>query len=600
MHPPPLNIQPPDLEQAIERRILSVSPNMALSEVMEQMSQNRTSCALVVKADQLVGIFTEHDIVRLTASGDNLSEMGIAEVMTQNVKTHIHSESQNLFTALSLLKQHCIRHLPIIDQQGLLLGIVTPASIRRILNPVNLLKWRRVADVMTTQVIHAPPATSVLRLTQLMAEHQVSCVVIVEERAGEGNQQARNDGRGESESKSPPSLLIPVGIVTERDIVRYQTLGLDLEQTQVQVVMSAPLVPVHPEDSLWTVNQEMQRRNIRRFVIMGQQGQLKGIITQTSLLRTLDITEMYGTIGALQQLVEQRTVELSQTNQSLQNEVAERKRAEAALLESQERYALAVKGSGEGVWDWNILTNALYLAPRFKQIMGYEDHELPNDFDAWETRLHPEDRERVHAAVQNHLSHKTPYDLEYRIRTKRRDYCWVRTRAQAIWDDAGNPTRMAGSISDISARKQAEVELTQANLQLQQEITERQQIATSLKYQAKLEKLITDISNQFINLDADAVDQGIETALHALSEFMQADRGHVVLSSDQCDPYQHQCTYAWCAPDIEPTQMNLQAGLLGTEAPWMDQQLQQFGVARITSLDDLPSEAKVEKSPMQG
>ncbi|MCG8363021.1 MAG: PAS domain-containing protein [Pseudanabaenales cyanobacterium] len=74
------------------------------------------------------------------------------------------------------------------------------------------------------------------------------------------------------------------------------------------------------------------------------------------------------------------------------------------LLESQERYALAVRGSGEGLWDWNILTNALYLAPRFKQIMGYQDDQLPNDFDAWEIRLHPADRARVHGAVQNHLN----------------------------------------------------------------------------------------------------------------------------------------------------------------------------------------------------
>ena len=294
------------------------------------------------------------------------------------------------------------------------------------------------------------------------------------------------------------------------------------------------------------------------------------------------------------------------------SDISDRKRTEAALQESQERYTLAVRGSGDGLWDWNILTNALYLSPRFKQIMDYQDHELPSNFEAWETRLHPEDRARVHAAVEEHLSRQIPYDLEYRIQTKSGDYRWVRTRAQAIWDETGNPTRMAGSISDVSARKQVEAELkqyrdrleqmvesrtaelTQANLQLQQEITERQQIEASLKYQAELEKLISVISNQFINLDPDTVDKGIETALKALSEFMQADRGHVILTPDQSKSYH--CTYTWCASDIQPTQQDLQSGLLGAEAPWLDQQLQQFGVVRFASIADLPPEASVEKA----
>ena len=1068
MQPSDLQIHLPDLEQAIERRILNVTTDMAVPTVIEQMSQNRMSCAFVVEADQLVGIITERDIVRLTAAGANLSEIEIADVMTQNVATLIQSDSANLSTALTLFKQQRIRHLPVADPQGRVVGVVTPTSIRQALHPNNLLKWQRVGDAMTTRVIHAPLTATVLSLAQLMAERRVSCVVIVEGGTGDWK----------SDTLQP---LTPVGIVTERDIVQYHTLGLDLAQTQANTVMSAPLIPAHPENSLWEVHQEMQRRHIRRLVITGDGGELAGILTQTNLLRALDITEMYSAVGVLQHLVEQRTAELSQINQSLRNEIAERqqvetmlrrtqsdieqrvkhrtaelsvanqqlaqeiqerrqaeialqenysllraiidatpgavffkdvqghyqlinragaqlfnksieemigltdldlfpadvaaqiavddqkllasnqsatfeetvtiqgelrhylttktvhhdslgnplgvvgfareitqlkqiqqtlsqvnqnleqankqlehqvwertaalrgmnqqliqeiaerrsiqesldqknaefeailkaipdalvfadvdrhmrllnpaftrmfgysadevrgshtrvlyanvedyeaqgrirfnlnaedrlkpyevnyrrrhgdvfvsetvgtavkdnngqtlgflgiirdisdrkrteaalvesqeryalavqgsgaglwdwniltnevyysprfkqilgyddhemahhlssfesllhpddhdwvceqvnthfrrrtpyeaeyrlrtkngdyrwiyargqaiwddagnptrmagsvsdisdrKRTEAALQESQERYALAVRGAGDGLWDWNILTNDLYLSPRFKQIMGYEDPELPNEFDAWESQLHPADRERVHGAVENHLNHQVPYDLEYRIRTKSGNYRWVRTRAQAIWDEGGNPTRMVGSISDISDRKRVEeelrqyqdrleqmvesrtAELTQANQRLQQEITERQQIESSLKYQAELEKLISDISNQFINLNPEAVDQGIETALEALSEFMQADRGHVILRPNQSKT--SQCIYAWCAPGVKPTQQDLNAGLLGADAPWLDQQLQQFGVARIASIADLPPEASAEKVLCQG
>ena len=196
MQSPNLHLHLPELVQAIERRILTVATDVAVSAVIEQMSQHRMSCAFVVEADQLVGIFTERDIVRLTAAGANLSEMAIAAVMTRNVTTLIHAESQNLFTALTLLKQRQIRHLPIVNLQGQLLGVVTPTSIRHVLQPTNLLKWPRVVDAMTSQVIHAPPTASVLSLAQQMAERGVSCVVIVEEETG-----SRRREMGEMEGK---------------------------------------------------------------------------------------------------------------------------------------------------------------------------------------------------------------------------------------------------------------------------------------------------------------------------------------------------------------------------------------------------------------
>ena len=89
--------------------------------------------------------------------------------------------------------------------------------------------------------------------------------------------------------------------------------------------------------------------------------------------------------------------------------------------------------------------------------MGYGDCELPSEFAAWEAHIHPDDRDRVLAAVHNHLQQRIPYDIEYRLRRKTGNYCWVHAKGQAIWDDSGNPTRMAGSIVDISDRQRTEV-----------------------------------------------------------------------------------------------------------------------------------------------
>lgn len=156
---------------------------------------------------------------------------------------------------------------------------------------------------------------------------------------------------------------------------------------------------------------------------------------------------------------EPQASELKQLNALLQEKVEALQKTEAALRESEERYALAVQGSRDGLWDWNVVTNAVYYSPRFKAILGYEEAEIANEFSEFESRLHPDDRDRTLAAVQNHLTQKAPYDVEYRLQTKRGDYCWIHARGQAIWDDAQQPVRMAGSISDITQRKQTDTRL---------------------------------------------------------------------------------------------------------------------------------------------
>ncbi|MFG0333500.1 MAG: PAS domain S-box protein, partial [Maioricimonas sp. JB049] len=145
--------------------------------------------------------------------------------------------------------------------------------------------------------------------------------------------------------------------------------------------------------------------------------------------------------------------ELARVNQNLDQTIADRT---DELRSSEERYALAVRGSSDGLWDWNILTDEVYYAPRFKELLGFTDEELPNRFESFEAHLHPDDREGTHAALREHLANRVPYDVEYRLRTKHGEYRWFRARGQAVWDHRERATRMAGSITDITERKQAE------------------------------------------------------------------------------------------------------------------------------------------------
>jgi PAS domain S-box-containing protein len=139
------------------------------------------------------------------------------------------------------------------------------------------------------------------------------------------------------------------------------------------------------------------------------------------------------------------------------------KQAEKALRESEERWQLALKSINGGIWDINFKTGAVFHSAQWKEMLGYEDNEVENSNDEWLRRVHPDDREAVMNARQAHLDQKTPnYVAEYRLRCKDGSYKWILSRAQAVWDEQGNPIRLIGSHEDITERKHTEVALAES------------------------------------------------------------------------------------------------------------------------------------------
>jgi two-component system NtrC family sensor kinase len=144
------------------------------------------------------------------------------------------------------------------------------------------------------------------------------------------------------------------------------------------------------------------------------------------------------------------------------HDITNRTRHQEEIRVTRERFDLAVRGSNDGIWDWDIRTNAVYFSPRWKSMIGYEDEELADQFEEWKSRLHPDDAAATLRTIERYLHRQEPtYEVEHRLRHKDGSYRWILARGQALWDGDGKPYRMAGSHTDITARKEAEQALIQ-------------------------------------------------------------------------------------------------------------------------------------------
>ncbi len=138
-------------------------------------------------------------------------------------------------------------------------------------------------------------------------------------------------------------------------------------------------------------------------------------------------------------------------------DVTEAKKIERALVENMERYELVARGTNGGIWDWNLLTDEVYYSPRWKAILGHNDEEIGATPGEWLDRVHEDDREALENALTAHLNGTTPFlENEHRIRAKDGNYLWVFCRGLAVRNASGKSTRVAGSLIDISARKNSE------------------------------------------------------------------------------------------------------------------------------------------------
>lgn len=191
---------------------------------------------------------------------------------------------------------------------------------------------------------------------------------------------------------------------------------------------------------------------------------------------------------------------------------AERQRVTAQLRAAEERWQFALEGADAGVWDWDAQTGKLFFSPRWKAMLGYREEEIGDTYDEWESRLHPEDRDRCVAHVRSHLAGETAaIRIEHRLRCKDGSYRWILGQGKVINRTAdGRPQRLIGTHTDITPLKEHEVALRESGERLHA-------LFHNMEEGVVLHEVVSDARGQPVNYIVVAVNPRFEalTGLHA-------------------------------------------------------------------------------------
>ncbi|MBD2449893.1 response regulator [Nostoc sp. FACHB-152] len=227
-----------------------------------------------------------------------------------------------------------------------------------------------------------------------------------------------------------------------------------LEQFEVKAYL---VVPIFVNTQLWGLLIAQQCSTSRHW-----QSVEVDLLEQLAIQVAIAIQQASAYEQLQTELAQRQQIEkmLQQLNQELEAKFEKRT---AALKQSEERWQLVLRGSNDGIWDWDIKTNQVFFSTRWKQMRGFAEHEINNNLEERLSRIHPDDYDRVMQAIADHFAQKTPFfQEEYRVQHKNGRHIWISDRGQALWDDAGNVTRMSGSETDITQRKIIELVLQES------------------------------------------------------------------------------------------------------------------------------------------
>jgi PAS domain S-box-containing protein len=185
-------------------------------------------------------------------------------------------------------------------------------------------------------------------------------------------------------------------------------------------------------------------------------------------LKQTDINS--ASIDALTYLINQTSKEVEEQKETL-------KVSNKLNKQLKERMELALLGSNDGIWDWNIIDNSIYFSPRWKEMLGYRDEELANELSSWVDRVHPDDIDKAWEDVYKNINEETEYyENIHRLKHKDGHWVWILDRGKTLFDENGKAIRMIGTHTDITEEKEDQLKLVQ-QAHIIKQLKERQELA---------------------------------------------------------------------------------------------------------------------------
>lgn len=486
----------PAIAHILNRSPLMVRPETPVENVIEQMSQTGASAALVVETPEspemgqiLVGIFTEADIIQLSSIGDRLGGYRIAQIMIRSLVTVQEAELSDPFAIAALLAKHQISHLPVVNEFGGIVGLLTALNLLRqaqiqplsspenlnpeplnpgadsgnlnpgnlnpqnlastdaLVLPADLIQLHQLAPLQTSQVIRADRTASGRELTELLSHHKTNCIVICQ-------------SSGTSlKTGSQSSSQVPCGIVTTHDIVQLKALEIDLDHIQADSFCNHPPTLIPAKASVQSAITLMQKFHGQMpLIVVDQKGSPQQIVSPRNIVMQVMLPQSMQ-VAMLSLKSRFKPIPTHPTHPT--HPTPAKPQPPPISTHSEKSYdhdlaSLAFEVSQSGVWKLNLKTQEIFYSARWKDILGYPDGEISNRLEEWLSRVHPEDLPTVKSTLKQYLSRNTDlYTVEYRIRCRDGRYKWILDRGKVFRQSAQQSIYMVGVSTELSQSSQA-------------------------------------------------------------------------------------------------------------------------------------------------